>query len=66
MDQEARRHWLNIYRQRARQVRSDLQNLHVPLNDPLAAQVEQRLQTLLEVYDAAIDELQKADESPDR
>lgn len=62
MDRTTRRHWLNTYRLRARTTRADLRALDVPLNDPVAAHIERRLQTVIEIYEAGISELQKADE----
>ncbi len=58
MDENARRYWINTYRQWARLARNSMEKLDVPLNDPLATQVERRLRTLLEFYDAAIAELE--------
>ena len=65
VDHVARRHWINIYRSRARAVRNDLQALEVPLNDLVAGKVERRLRALLAMYEAGIDELQKADDLAD-
>jgi hypothetical protein len=65
MDRETRRYWLNTYRQRARMARADLRHLDIPLNDPLAAAVARRLHAVLAMYEAAIDELQRAkDQAP--
>jgi hypothetical protein len=63
VDHETRRQWINTYRQRARMTRADLENLDVPINDPLAGQVARRLRTLIEIYDAGIEELQKAEDA---
>jgi hypothetical protein len=63
VDRATRRHWLNTYRLRARATRADLRGLEVPLNDPVAAQIERRLQTVIEIYEAGIADLEKADEA---
>jgi hypothetical protein len=62
VDQETRRRWINTYRQRARMTRADLKELDVPINDLLAGHVARRLQTLIEIYDAGIEELQQAED----
>ncbi len=62
MDSVSRRQWLNTLRLRARTTRADLEKLEVPLGDSVAAQIEQRLQTVLATYEAAIDDVQGADD----
>jgi hypothetical protein len=66
MDQKTRRYWLNVYRQWARMTQAQLDYLSASegiRSDPVANQVKRRLHTLIEIYDAAIQELEKEGES---
>jgi uncharacterized alpha-E superfamily protein len=61
MDENTRQYWLNIYRQWRRMTEAELKKLNGSESDPLADQVKRRLTTLIGIYDAAIQELERDD-----